>query len=204
MFRKKDKKIKKPLGVQFRIELNAMTLGDVADNSEPPSTQDMAKAWLRNNCTKIHVGIAAINGTDNNIVYISGSDANVYMTMDFDIRLPFPIGPNKTDTVQVTETEDFIFLSFEDIAIMALPTSYIISSLIGEPITDYRNVIKDQFGNKSEIEIKVTSPKGEYNLPVITNVAKKWFNYENTAAKVLTTLILTNDDFPLELGVSTD
>lgn len=203
MFWKKNKNIEKPFGVQFNIEFNAMTLDDVAETEEPPSTECMSNAWLKYNCTKICVGVAAINGVNDNVLFISGSNGEVYRDMEFEIKLPFPIGPNKAETVQVTPTDDFIFLSFDGVVIMALPTAYIINSLIGEPLVDYRNAKKDMFGEKSEIEIKVTSPKGEYYLPVISKVAKQWFKYENTAVKVMATLILSNDDFPLEIGLRT-
>ncbi len=204
MFWRKNKKIEKPFGVQLSIELNAMTLGDIAKTEEPPSIDRMSNAWLKYNCTKIIVGVAAINGVNDSVLFISGSNGRVYRDMEFEIELPFPMGPNKTKTVQVEPTDDFIFLSFEDIAIMALPTVYIVNSLIGKPLVEYRNAEKDMFGEKSELEIKVTSPKGEYILPVISKVAKQWFKYENTAVKVMATLILTNDDFPLELGITTE
>lgn len=203
MFWKRNRNNKKPFGVQFSIELNAMTLDDVAETEEPPSIERMSNVWLKYNCTKISVGVAAINGVNDNVLFISGSNGQVYRDMGFEIKLPFPIGPNKAETVQVTPTDDFIFLSFEGVVIMALPTDYIVKSLTGEPLVKYRNAEKDMFGETSEIEIKIKSPKGEYYLPVISKVAKQWFKYENTAVKVMATLILTNDDFPLELGVKT-
>lgn len=204
MFWGKNNKKEKPFGVQLSIELNAMTLGDVAKTSEPPSIERMSSVWLENNCTKICVGVAAINGVNDSVLFVSGSDGNVYRDMEFEIKLPFPVGPNKSEALQVTSSEDFIILSFEEVVIMAFPTCYIINSLMGEPLEEYRNAKKDTFGERSEIEIKVTSPKGECSLPVITKVAKQWFKYENTAAKVMATLILTKDDFPLELGISAE
>lgn len=204
MFWRKNKNIEKPFGVQLTIELNAMTFDDIAKTEEPPNIDRMSNAWLKFNCTKICMGVAAINGVNESVLFISGSDGKVYRDMEFEIKLPFPIGPNKTETVQVTSTDDFVFLSFDDIAIMALPIIYITNLLIGSPLVEYRNAEKDMFGEKSELEIKITSPKGEYNLPVISQVAKKWFKYENTAVKVMGTLILTHDDFPLELGINTE
>jgi hypothetical protein len=204
MFWSKNKKKEKPFGVQLSIDINAMTLGDVAKTSEPPSIKRMSNAWLKYNCTRISVGVAAVNGVKGSVLFFLGSDGCMYKDLDFEIKLPFPIGPNKTESVQVTPTDDFIFLSFEEVVIMAFPTSYIINSLIGEPLVEYRNAEKDMFGENSEIEINVTSPKGEYKLPVISKVAKQWFKYENTAVKVMSTLISTNDDFPLELGMSAD
>ena len=202
MFRRKEKN-KRPCGVQFSIELNAMALEDVANNSEPPSIQGMTDAWLNYNCTKICVGIAAINTIDNRIIYMSGPNGSVCMTMDFDINLPFPVGSNKTEIVEVRETKNFIFLSFEGVVIMAVPAPYILNLLNGEPIIEYHNTKKDRLGDKSDIVIEVSSPNGEYSLPILSNVAKEWFKYENTVAKVLTTLILEDNDFPLELGIST-
>lgn len=204
MFWRKNKNIEKPFGVQLTIELNAMTFDDIAKTEEPPNIDRMSNAWLKFNCTKICMGVAAINGVNESVLFISGSDGKVYRDMEFEIKLPFPIGPNKTETVQVTSTDDFVFLSFDDIAIMALPIIYITNLLIGSPLVEYRNAEKDMFGEKSELEIKITSPKGEYNLPVISQVEKKWFKYENTAVKVMGTLILTHDDFPLELGINTE
>jgi hypothetical protein len=201
MFWRKGEKNKKPLGVQLKIELNAMTLDDVAKTYKPPSIEDMSDVWLKFNCTRICVGIAAINGVGDNVLFFSGSDGNGYKDIEFEIGLPFTIGPNKTEIVQVTPTEDFIFLSFEKVVIMALPKAYIINSLIGKPLADYSDPIKDMAGEKSEIEIEVSSQNGEYKLPIISYVGRQWFKYENTAAKVMATLILTNDDFPLKLGV---
>ncbi len=204
MFWNKSKDLEKPIGVQISIELNAMTLGDIAKTSESPSIELMSNAWLKYNCTRISVGFAAINVVMDRVLFFSGSDGHVYRDLEFEIKLPFLIGPNKTETIQVTPTDDFIFLSFEEVVIMAFPTSFIVNSLLGKPLAEYRNPEKDMFGERSEIEIKVTSPKGECNLPVISKVAKRWFKYENTAAKVMATLILTNDDFPLELSMSTE
>ena len=162
MFWRKDKKYEKPIGVQLSIELNAMTLGDVAKTSEPPNIERMSNVWLEYNCTKICTGVAAINGVKGSVLVISGSDGHIYIDMEFDIKLPFPISPNKTETIQVTSTANLIYLSFEEVVIMAFPTSYIVDSLVGVPLAEYSNATKELSGEQSEIEIVVISPEGDY------------------------------------------
>ena len=206
MFWGKNKKSmkQKPFGVQLSIELNAMALTDVARTAKPPSIDDMTERWLKYNCTRIRLGIAAINSINNSALFVLGSDGCIYRDLDFEIKLPFHIGPNKTDTLQVIPTEDFVFLTFEEITIMAFPISYIVKSLLGEPLVEYREAEKDMFGEKSKENINITSPNGEYNLPVITKVASHWFKYENTAVKVHAIPIENNEFFPVKLGINTD
>ncbi len=68
----------------------------------------------------------------------------------------------------------------------------------------YGSAVKDLAGDKSEIEINITSTNDEYKLPIIATVAKHWFKYENTAVKLMATLIQGEEDFPLDLGASSE
>jgi hypothetical protein len=204
MFWKRKKVVDKPLGVQLKIELNLSTLDKVAKTSNPPNTENMSNTWVEYHCVTASFGIAAINSVKDSILFYSGSDSCIYRDLDFEIKLPYQIGSKYTDLIKITPTEDFIFLSFDEVAIMAFPTPYIINSLMGKLLVDYRNVLKNEFGDKSEIDIKVTSLTGGYNLPIISTVAANWFVYENTAVKVMATLIANNDDFPINLGLNTN
>lgn len=204
MFWNKRKKEIKPVGVQIKIEINAVTLSGLAGTSKHPSIERMSSAWLKENCTRLIVGIAAINSSIGTILYVSGSDGCVYKNMEFEIKLPFSIGKNKTDVIQIMPTENLIFIVFEGAAIMAFPSSYIFNLLSGESIVEYNDLVKNTFGEASDVNIKVTSENGEYNLPISSKVSKQWFKYENTAVKVLATLILSNEDFPLALNIRTE
>jgi len=201
----KEKTTEKPLGVIISLDINTVTLGEIAAKAEPPTIQSMSSVWLNENCTKTCVDIAVINAVQNEVLFILGSDATIYRDADFNIRLPFPVGPNKTDVVSVTSTENLVLFSFDGIPIMGFPTTYIVNSLLGKPLAEYKNARKDLAGEEEEREIKVLSDSGDvYMLPLISKVAKNWFKYQNTAVKVKISPISSDDYEPITLRVKTE
>jgi hypothetical protein len=176
----------------------------LAKTGTPPNIDDMSNAWFKYHCVKAKFGIAAINSVNGKVLIHTGSDSCIYRDFDFDIKLPFSVGSKEDSLLKIASNDNFIFMSFEEVVIMSFPTSYIINSLTGKPLVDYRDVLNNISGVKSEINVNSTSPSGEYNLPIISNLAGDWFIYENTAVKVMATLLSNNDDFPVELGFSSD
>lgn len=204
MFWNRTKKVDKPLGVQLSIEINMSTLDNLAKTGTPPTIDDMSQAWFEYHCVSAKFGIAAINSINGKVLIHAGSDSCIYRDFDFDIKLPFCVGTKEDSLLKIASNDNFIFMSFEEVVIMAFPTSYIINSLTGKSLIDHRDILKNISGVKSEININSTSPSGEYNLPIISNLAEDWFTYENTVVKVMATLLSNDNDFPVELGFRTD
>ncbi|MFK5894589.1 MAG: hypothetical protein QM504_15315 [Pseudomonadota bacterium] len=199
-FIRKNKRIP-PLGVKLSIDLNLNTLDRIAKQSYRPSTEDMTSTWLKGNCVKMSFGIALLNGI-NQTMLVVGPDNTIYHDLELDIILPFAVGPNKTDTIKICPTDNFIFITLDDYAIMAIPTSYIINALLGEPLVVYDNALEDNVGVKDIQSINIKSATENYELTVETQLAKEWFIYKNTAVKIKSTRLSSYEDFPITLSTN--
>ncbi len=195
---KKKRTNKTPYGVELDIEINMTTLSKVFDKQTPPGITNIVDAWYEENCTTVSLGIAILKTTEN-VLIVSGSDGNIYKDMQFDIKLPYKIARNSTNVIKVTSYNNFVFFSFEDIVIMAIPNKIIIDMLYGNPLAKFKDAIKEFKGYEKDIEID--SDINDYSIAIKTKLGKDWFKYENTAVKVIAFPLDSGIEFPLNLTI---
>ncbi|MBO6558628.1 MAG: hypothetical protein JJ957_19170 [Pseudomonadales bacterium] len=194
--KKKERQIRIPQGIFFQIDINIDTLDEIAKKLTPPSSEETAKSWLY--CTKVQIGIVAINGIQNNIIVMPGKEGAVYNEFEFEVSFPFRVARQDTQTLRLEYYNEFVLLSFMDVPVICIPSALIVSALRGEPLASYGNSITDMTGRESVQRIKIA----DHELPSILRVAKEWFSCKNTALDVRVTRV-SAASFPLELGPAT-
>jgi len=188
VFGRKSKQPISPMGASLRFQLNSSTLSDISATGSTPSISRMSSAWSSRNHVGIETSILVINCIDETPLFVS--NGAVYADLPIEMNIPFPIGRRKVQCLSLAKEYDLIRLCFEETVILAFPSAHLVALLLGQSVKEYGNAKDDMFGAPLGEPIYVAP--GEEEFPVLSKVAKKWFSYENTAAKVMGT--------PLDVG----
>jgi len=195
-WRKKDKPLLRPIGVKLDIDINMSSLNPILKSQELVSIDDMCEKWASYNCVKTNISIVAINTIHDHIIFMQGTDGNIYRDLEFDIKLPFSTGKDKVDHIEVRSLDGFIYFYFDDIAIMAIPTIYVAELLLGRPLANFKNAIDDRFGKEVASCVGTSNEK----VPAIVTLAVDHFSLKNTAIKISSYPIEPSTEYPISLG----
>lgn len=199
----KKKQLERPLGVTLRIELNLATIEEVAKTREPPNISDMTNTWDIYNYVHREFRLAFINSLDNKIVIFCGADGNLYRDLGFEIALPYPVGPNRTEELLIESVNEIVRISIDDIPLIVFPLSNIIDTLIGTPLLD-TGKYTDSWGEDEELSYQfiLDGVERPFTMTMIARIAQGYFTYRNRAIKIQSSQLMANHTDPLDLSMT--
>ncbi|WP_339674094.1 hypothetical protein [Dasania marina] len=194
----------KPLAVMIEFQVNYASLAQASNDLQIPSSEGMINAWDKMNTRIARFGVLITTDSDNNLMLVPSSQGMAYRDFDFSIDLPELFSKKTDKKLHFTRTDNLVFIAYDELAVMAVPFSFFVSQVLGEPLVDYGILVDNAFGRIEETIVNVYSDSGDYDLKILSNISQDRFSYENTAIKLFSKKIYSNDIFPLITAVTVD